>query len=55
MKKNHRDYEESLLEALKNPEEALGYLNAALEDEDPRIFLLALMDVLNAYKCLRKY
>jgi probable addiction module antidote protein len=46
--KKHRDYEEGLLEALKNPEEALGYLNAALEDKDPRVFLLALMDVLKA-------
>ncbi|MCO5351663.1 MAG: putative addiction module antidote protein [Bryobacteraceae bacterium] len=38
-------YEESLYEALRDPEEALVYLNVALEDEDPRVFLLALRDV----------
>jgi probable addiction module antidote protein len=48
MKRKHRDYEETLLEALKNPEEALAYLNAALIDEDQRVFLLALKDVLAA-------
>jgi probable addiction module antidote protein len=30
---------------LGDPVEATAYLNAALEDEDPRIFLLALRDV----------
>ena len=29
-------------------QEALAYLNAALQDEDPQIFLLALKDVLKA-------
>lgn len=48
MKRKHRDYEESLLEALKDPQEALAYLNAALMDEDQRVFLLALKDVLKA-------
>ncbi len=41
-------YRESLLEALKNPEDAANYLNACLEDEDPRVFLLALRDVADA-------
>ena len=40
-----KDYRETLLNDLKNSEEAAGYLNAALEDEDPRVFLLALKDV----------
>jgi hypothetical protein len=38
-------YRESLLESLKNPDEAVPYLNACLEDEDAHVFLLALRDV----------
>ena len=38
-------YRESLLDSLRNPEEAAEYLNACLEDNDPRVFLLALRDV----------
>ena len=41
-------YRESLLESLMNPEEAAQYLNACLEDEDARVFLLALRDVADA-------
>ena len=41
-------YRDGLLKALKNPEEAEQYLNACLEDEDPRVFLLALRDVAEA-------
>ena len=41
-------YHESLLESLRNPEEAAQYLNACLEDEDARVFLLALRDVADA-------
>ena len=48
MTKKYQNYEESLLEALKDPQEALAYLNAALIDEDQRVFLLALKDVLKA-------
>lgn len=43
---NYQDY---LIESLKNPAEAEAYLNAALEDEDYRVFLLALRDVADAY------
>ena len=42
------DHEESLLKALKDPEEALAYLNAALMDENQEVFLLALKHVLKA-------
>ena len=35
-------------ERLKDPEHALGYLNATLMDEDQRVFLQALKDVLHA-------
>ena len=41
-------YREQLLESLKNPDEAAHYLNACLEDEDARVFLLALRDVADA-------
>ena len=41
-------YRESLLESLRNPEEAAQYLNACLEDEDARVFLLALREVADA-------
>lgn len=41
-------YRESLLESLENPDEAAQYLNACLEDEDARVFLLALRDVADA-------
>jgi probable addiction module antidote protein len=41
-------YRESLLESLKNPDDAARYLNACLQDEDARVFLLALRDVADA-------
>ncbi len=41
-------YRKSLFESLKNPEDAANYLNACLEDENPRVFLLALRDVADA-------
>ena len=41
-------YRESLLESLRNPEDAAQYLNACLADEDSRVFLLALRDVADA-------
>ncbi len=48
MKRKNKDYQEDLFKSLKNHDEALAYLNAALADEDPRVFLLALKDVCNA-------
>lgn len=42
------DYQEALLEALRDPKEARAYLNACLLDEDPRVFLSALKNVLQA-------
>lgn len=41
-------YYEGLLDSLKDPEEATAYLNAALEDGDQEVFLLALRDVAEA-------
>ncbi len=48
MKKKHKDFQEYLLQKLQDPREAHAYLNAALMDEDQRVFLLALKDVLEA-------
>ena len=42
-------YREGLLESLRNPDEAAHYLNACLEDEDRRVFLLALRDIADAH------
>jgi probable addiction module antidote protein len=42
-------YRETLLDALKNPDEAAHYLNACLEDGDIRVFLLALRDIAEAH------
>ena len=41
-------YKELLMNELQDPQEALGYLQAALEDPDPRVFLVALRDVVQA-------
>jgi len=46
-------YREALLESLKDPEAAAEYLNAWLEDEDSRVFLLALRDVADAHGGIR--
>jgi probable addiction module antidote protein len=41
-------YQDYLIESLKDPEEAAGYLNAALEGGDISVFLLALQNVIRA-------
>lgn len=41
-------YHEDLIESLRDPREAEAYLNAALEEEDPELFLLALRNVAEA-------
>lgn len=43
-----RSYQEDLLAALREPSEAQEYLKAALEDDNPEVFLLALKDVIEA-------
>ncbi|MBI2026990.1 MAG: putative addiction module antidote protein [Deltaproteobacteria bacterium] len=47
--KKARDHEEALLEELKDIEEAAAYLSAALEENDPNTFLLALKRVAKAH------
>jgi len=44
-KRKFRNYEEKQLQDLKDPELAHLYLNEALTDKDPRMFLLALKNV----------
>ena len=43
-----KSYQSDLINALKDPLEAQEYLNAALEDGNPEVFLLALRDVAEA-------
>ncbi len=47
-KRIFRDYQKKLIEDLQDPELASAYLNEALKDEDPRIFLIALKNVYEA-------
>lgn len=49
MKNKTVSYQEYLIESLKDPEEAAGYLNAALEGGDISVFLLALRNVVQAH------
>ncbi len=46
-------YESGLKTSLLNPDEAAAYLNAALEENDREIFLLALRDVAEAHSFSR--
>jgi probable addiction module antidote protein len=53
--KPYVDYHKLLIRDLrKDPREAIGYLNAALEEGDKNVFLLALRDVLEAYGGMTK-
>jgi probable addiction module antidote protein len=50
-KRTTKSYQTALLEALQEPEEAVAYLNAALEEEGEdaeKLFLLALRNVAEA-------
>ena len=48
--KTHKSYQEELLEDLKDPYEAVEYINAALDEEDlPEVFLLALRNIAEAH------
>ena len=52
MQKKAKSYDQSLIEALKNPPEAAAYLNAHLDDtetDSEELFLLALRDVAKAH------
>jgi probable addiction module antidote protein len=43
-----KEWKQYLLNSLKDPREAAEYLNAALEEGDPALFLLALRNVAEA-------
>lgn len=47
-RKKSLNYEEYLIKSLKDTKEAAGYLNAALEEGDIDVFLLALYHVIQA-------
>jgi len=49
IKKITTTYQEDLIEALKDPREAAAYLNAAMEEGDRELFLLALRNVAEAH------
>jgi probable addiction module antidote protein len=48
MRRQTKNYKEDLLERLQDQEYAAAYLSAALADEDPKVFLVALKDVTDA-------
>ena len=43
-----KDYRKDLLQRLQDPDYVEAYLNAALLDGDPLVFLMALKDVTDA-------
>ena len=47
--KPYTDYDEFLLRKLKDPKLAAAYLNAALEENDPALFLTAYRNVARAH------
>jgi probable addiction module antidote protein len=49
-----KSYQTSLQKSLKDPNEAIEYLNAALEEKEPEVFLLALRDVVDSYGGISK-
>ena len=48
MKATSRNYQDSLIEALRDPREAAAYLDAALEEGDRAVFLVAIRNVIKA-------
>lgn len=46
--KKSKAYQPDLIESLRNASEAEEYLNAALEEDDPELFLVALRNVAEA-------
>lgn len=54
MKAKSRSYQKDLLKSLQDPDDAVEYLNAALDDDEPEVFLLALKDVVDSYGGMSK-
>lgn len=53
-KKRFIDYQERLMERLQDSELAIEYLNESAQDEDQRVFLLALKDVIQMHFSFKK-
>jgi probable addiction module antidote protein len=53
MTKLTESYQDYLLERLQDPEEAAAYLNAAIEENDDRVFSLALQNVAEAQRMVK--
>ena len=53
--KEKRTYHGDLMRDLKNPDTAIGYLNAAREDSDRRVFLIALRDVVESWGGMSRF
>jgi probable addiction module antidote protein len=49
MPKKSIGYQEILIESLKDPKEAAAYVEAAIEDGDPELLLVALRNVAKAH------
>jgi probable addiction module antidote protein len=49
MAKKTTTYQQDLIEALKDTREAAAYLNAAIEEDDRAVFMLALRNVAEAH------
>lgn len=47
--KRSKNYQKALIESLKDPKEAAAYLEAALEEDDPKVILVALRNVVEAH------
>ena len=45
-----RDFDDTLKELLSDPEQAVQYLRAAMEESDPRALAVAIHDVLKAVR-----
>jgi probable addiction module antidote protein len=52
--KHQPDYHQDLLKDLKDPNYAMDFLNLALEEDDKRVFLLALKDIAEAHGGMTK-
>ncbi len=48
-----KSYHEFLLERLRDPAKAMAYLNAAIEEDDDNVFLLALRNVAESRQLLQ--
>ena len=54
MKRKTKNYHDTLMNALKNPAEAVEYLSASLEEADAEQFLFALRNVAEATRGIAK-